>query len=132
MTSQRVLAVAHQRPRRRPPRAPALSSAPRRNSGPSWTVATLRDEDRRAALLADDDVLDVLDALDEADAADEELEAVLLDDLGADVDVALADRLVDLGQRDAVGAELVRVDVDLVLLDEAADAGDLARRPRRP
>ena len=63
--------------------------------------------------------------LDEADAADEELVAVVLDHLRPHVDVAAADGLVDLGQPDAVGAELVGVDVDLVLLDEAADAGDL-------
>ena len=46
-------------------------------------------------------------------------------DLGADVDVGLADGLRHLRQRDAVGAHLDRVDVDLVLLDVAADRGDL-------
>src|SRR5581483_5847345 len=82
------------------------------------------DEDRGAGLLAQDDVLDVGNVLDEAGAADEELEAVLLHDLGADVDVALAHRLVDLGQGDAVGTQLVGINVNLILLDEAAERGD--------
>ena len=43
----------------------------------------------------------------------------------ADVHVAGADRIAQLRQANAEGAQPLRIDHDVVLLDEAADAGDL-------
>ena len=84
------------------------------------------DLDGRALLLTDDDLLQVFDRLDEADAADEELDAVFLQHLRAHIDVRLAHGLVNVHERDPVGAQFVGVNVDLILLHEAADAGDFA------
>ncbi len=82
--------------------------------------------DRRAFLLADDDLLEVLDRLDESDAADEKLDAVFLQHLRADIDVRLPHGLIDIEERDPMRAQFVRVNVDLILLHEAADARDFA------
>ena len=94
--------------------------------------AELREVDRRAGRRADRDALDVGHGLDQADAAHHVLHAVLLDDLAADVAVGALDRLEHLTQRHAMGIELSRVEVHLVLAHEAADRGHLrdARAPR--
>ena len=68
---------------------------------------------------------DVLGLLHVAAAADDVLVAGDLDDAAADVLVRCADRADDVVHRDAVTEQLVRIDVDLVLLHEAADARDL-------
>ena len=77
-------------------------------------------------LLAYDDFLQILDCLDETDAADEELDAVLLQHLRADVDVRPPYGVIDVDERDPVGSQLVGMNVDLVLPHVTADAGDLA------
>jgi hypothetical protein len=82
-------------------------------------------EQRRAALLANHDVFYVANILNKTDAANEELVAVVLDDFRADIDVAALDRFIKFGQRHAMGMQLVRMNVDLILLHESADAGDL-------
>ena len=74
----------------------------------------------------DDAVGDVLDLLDEADAPDKVLDTVQLDGLRPHVDVGGLHSLVDLRQRDAVGAHGVGIDVHLVLADESPDGSDLA------
>ena len=79
-----------------------------------------------ALLLADDDVLEVGDTLYEAYPADEVLDAVPLDYLGTDVDVAFADRLEHFHEGHPVCAHAIGMEVDLILLDEAADARDFA------
>ena len=75
--------------------------------------------------LGHDDVLDVVDVADEADAAD--VVRLLADDeaLAADVGVGVADRLDDLGERDALAAQPVGVDLHVVLLRLAAVARDV-------
>ena len=80
-------------------------------------------QDRRARLRRrpDDDALDVVDRLHVAAAAHHVLGAGELEQPPADLVVALADRVDHVGERDVVGEQPVRVDVDLVLLDEAAD-----------
>ena len=83
------------------------------------------DVDRRAAARGDYRVLNVLGVVDPADAADEVLGVVLLDGPAADGGVAAGDGVVQLGQRDAVGAEGVGVHVDLVLERHPADRADL-------
>jgi hypothetical protein len=71
------------------------------------------------------DVLDVGQAPEVAAAPDEVLGRGHLEDLAADIVVRALDPGDDVGERDAVGRELVRVEVDLVLLHEAADRGHL-------
>src|SRR5439155_21906112 len=71
------------------------------------------------------DLLDIRHAAQIAAATHHVFPLAHLDHAAADIHVAGADRLGEFGQRDAVGAQLHRVDDDLVLLDEAADARDL-------
>ena len=80
---------------------------------------------RRAAVGHHRDGLQVGGALHQADAAHDELGAVLLDGLAADIEVGLADSVQDLTQGGAVEFEHLRGDLDLILAHEAADAGDL-------
>ncbi len=80
---------------------------------------------RRAGLAADHDALDVRDGLDVAPAAHHVLAAAELEQPPLDVVVGHPDALHHVADGDAVGREAVGVDVDLVLLDEAADAGHL-------
>ena len=108
-----------------PPTAslPSLSRTPRRNSGPSCTLATLPTVTgvplwRRARCPQ------CLAAADQADAAHCHLLVARLHHLRADVVVAALDGGDDLAQRDVVGAELDGIEIDLVLLHEAADARD--------
>ncbi len=94
--------------------------------GAERDVGHVAHEDRDAAGADPQrDQLEVLLLLDVAAAADDVLVAGDLDDAPADVLVGAADRGDDLADRDAVGQQLVRVEVDLVLLDEAADGADL-------
>ena len=96
------------------------------------------DADGDALLLDDDDILDVVDrvaeghaAAEEADAADVERLLAHGEALAADVGVGVGDGGGELLEGDRVAAEAERVDVDLVLLGDAAvaghvdDAGDL-------
>src|SRR5262249_50831427 len=71
------------------------------------------------------DLLQITDAGEIAFAAYHELGLAELDHAPADIAVAVPDRLVDLGQRNAIGLKLPRVDDNLVLLNEAPDRGHL-------
>ena len=61
---------------------------------------------------ADRDLLEILDARDVAAAPDHELGLCHLDEAAADVAVAALDGAAHLVERDAVGGELVRVELD--------------------
>ena len=58
-------------------------------------------------------------------AADDIFELRKLDRAAADVGIAGADRVADLLHGDAEIAHALRIEDHIVLLDEAADAGDL-------
>ena len=65
------------------------------------------------------------DALDQPEAADHRPGAARLDHVAADVAVASHDGVDDRRERDAERAQPVRIHVDLVLPNDAADAGHL-------
>ena len=79
------------------------------------------DGDRRAAFALEDDGLHVLGAADVADAADRQLLIAVLQEAAADVPVGTAERLADVGQREAVREQARRVDFDVHLLQVAAE-----------
>jgi hypothetical protein len=81
--------------------------------------------DRGVVAGADDDLLEIFRGADEAEAADHVLDAVDLEGAGADVEVGAADGVGDLAEVDAGGEHGLGIDVDLVLADMSADAGDL-------
>ncbi len=81
--------------------------------------------DRSAFHGFDRDEFEILRAFDQADAAQDELRAVLLHHLAADVEVGILDGGHHLHERDVRGPHLGGVQLDLILLHEAADAGDL-------
>ena len=83
------------------------------------------EQHRHAALALDDDLLQVGQALDVAAPAHRELGLRQLDGASAHVHVAGAQRLANLGQRNAERLQSPRIDDHAVLLDEPADAGDL-------
>ena len=83
------------------------------------------EQHRHAAVALDDDLLEIGEALDVAAAAHGEFGLGQLDGAAADVHVAGAQRIAHLGERDAERLQPPRIDHDAVLLDEAADAGDL-------
>ena len=127
MTSQGVGAVAHDDDAadRLPVAVPLGDAAPHLGAdGHRADVATAGSACRRraaptAAFSSSRGVGDV--ALDAQDV----LGLRHLHDAAADLVVGALDRLPHLAQRDVVGAQLLRIDRDLILLDEAADAGDL-------
>src|SRR5581483_10130622 len=80
---------------------------------------------RVAAALGQHGVAEVLHAADEPDATHHGDLRPDVDRIAADIDVAVAQRLQQLRQREAVGHELVEVDLQLVGLGLAAPAGDV-------
>src|ERR1700737_2618131 len=82
-------------------------------------------EDRHAAHLRQDDVVDVVDRGDEPDPPN--VRSLLADVQGAgpDVEVAVADRGDDLGQRHVLRGQLLQVDLDVVFLAEPPPADDV-------
>ena len=90
-------------------------------------MAKIGDADRRALCRVglDDDLLDVAGVLDPADAADDVLGVSLLHHLAADGGVGPGHGREQLAQGHVVGAEIVGVDVDLVLDGKTADGGHL-------
>src|SRR5439155_551232 len=80
---------------------------------------------RRAVLDFENNVLDVLDLLDVAAAANVILGRRDFEDLAAYVGIAHLDRADDVAERDVVSNERVWIEVDLILLNEAADRCDL-------
>ena len=80
---------------------------------------------RGAAVGLHDDIFDVIDAFEVATTAHHELVLGEFQRASADVHVAAANDVADFGQRNAERAQAARIDDDVVLLDETADAGDL-------
>ena len=93
--------------------------------GPKLDAGNVLQQHRRAAVDLDHDAFEVGDVLDVASAAHHELVLGKLDRAPADVHVVLADDLAHLGQRNTERAHAAGIDDDVVLLDEAADAGHL-------
>ena len=89
-------------------------------------VRHLTDEDWHTPLGAHHDLLDVLDALDQPEAADHGPGAACLDDVAADVAIAPHHGIDDGRERNLECAKAIGIDVDLVLLDHAADARHLS------
>ncbi len=93
------------------------------------TEAHLRDvahvNRRAAAVGAERHGLDVIERFQVAAPADHVLAPGELEQAAFDVVVAGLDRRHDVADADVVSRQLVRIDVHLVLLDEAADARDL-------
>ena len=87
-------------------------------------VRDLLDVDRHAVRRADHNPLHIVDGCDQADAADDQPGAVRFEDVAADIQVAVADGGDDRTQRQVVGAEPIRIDVDLVLLNVAPNRRD--------
>ncbi len=107
------------------PLAVEIGDAPS-NLGAERHAPDVRDRQRRPLLVRlDDDLSDVLDRLEVAAAPDHVFAPRELDEAPADLVVALADRLHDGLERQAVRRERVRVQRHLVLLLEAAHARDL-------
>src|SRR5215831_21221245 len=121
---QRVLAVALQRDT-----AYHLALAVEFGNAAAFPGAELDARDiaqkhRRAALHLESDLFKVLAVAQIAAAAHDIFGLGHLDHAAADIAVAGADGGGDLGQSEAVGLQLLRVDDYLVLLDETADTGD--------
>src|SRR6185437_8481148 len=89
----------------------------------------IADEDGRTALHLQHDVTDVVRAAQIAAAAHDILGFGHFDRAATDILVARTDCIADLAQRNAIGLQLLRVDDDLILLNEAADARDLGDAP---
>src|SRR5262249_48279824 len=83
------------------------------------------DADRDAAAGRNDDLLDVAAVGEGAEAAHDVLLLAVLDVVPARVRVRAAERGEDLLQRDTVSLELPRIDLDMVLLHEAAERDDV-------
>ena len=93
-----------------------------------WTELDAGDvaqQHRRAVIGLEDDVAEVVDRLDVALAADDIFELRQLDGAAADIGVDGADRVAHLLHGNAEIAHPLRIEDDIVLLDEAAYAGDL-------
>jgi hypothetical protein len=84
-------------------------------------VGDVPDEHGHAVTRSNDDVLDVVDGLDQADAANNRPGAVRLDDVSADIGIALTDGAENVAERKAETSQTAGIDVDLVLLDRSAD-----------
>ncbi len=112
-----VLLVAHDRRCQRPPRRTVELGDAAPDVGPEDDLAQILDPDGRAELAAaDDDLLEVLNGLGVAAAADHVLGAAELHQPAADLGGAVAHCLDHLLDPDAVAAQPVGVDGDLVLL----------------
>ena len=92
--------------------------------GHQFDAGDVADQHRRALVALDDQHFEVALAAQIALAAHHVLGFGHLDDATADIAVGVADDLRHLHQRNAVGAQLHRVDGDLVGLNEAADRCD--------
>ncbi len=123
---ERVLALAHHDDARDRLAGPVEVREAAAQVGPEHHLADVADADRRAALAGrDHDRLEVGDRLGVPAAADHVLGAAELDQAAAGLGVAAADGVDDRPDREAVVAEAVGIDVDLVLAPEPADRGHL-------
>ena len=102
-----------------------LGDAPSHFGTDSDPGHVLQENGRSVAVNAQRDLADVFDRLDRAETPDHEFLLGEFEGPAADVGVAGFDRGADPRDRNAVGAKPVGIHRNLVLLDEAADAGDL-------
>ena len=103
---------------------PSNSATPRRRSPPRCTVPTFLAIDRRAVYDLQHNVFNVRHVLDVAASAHIILRGGDLEDLSAHVAVAHLDGGYHIRERNVVGHERVRIEIDLVLLHEATDGRD--------
>ena len=101
---------------------PFTSDATRKAS-PDLDVGDLVDVHRHAVRRRTT-IFEVVDGLHQADASHDQPGPVRLDDVAADVEIAVADGGNHRARRQAVGLQPVRIDVDLILLHHPADGGD--------
>src|SRR5204863_2529315 len=97
-------------------------------------VANIFQIDGRAVFDFENNVLDVLDLFDVAAATDVVLGRGDFENFAADIRVTHLNRVDDFAERDVVGNESVWIEIDLVLLHEAAnrrDFGDTFYRSAR-
>jgi len=88
--------------------------------------AQVLDVDRRAAPVGvHNDILQILPGADIPSSADQIFGVGLFDQASAHIPVGSLDRLHDFSGFDVVGKQLVRIQVDLVFADKAADGGHL-------
>ena len=83
------------------------------------------DADGRPTASGHDDLLDVAGVVQRPEPADDVLLLAVLDVVPARVDVRAGERVEHLMERDAARLELLRVDLHLELLDEAAEGDDV-------
>ena len=98
---------------------------PSRGFSPTVTVATSLTSTGLPPLCDDHGVGEIVDRADQADAAHHGGLRADIDGVAADIDVGIADGLQQLRQRQAVGDQLVEIDLQLVGLGLAAPAGDV-------
>ena len=98
---------------------------PSRGFSPIGHVRDVLDQHRIAAALRHHGVGKIVDRADQADAAHHGGLRADVDGVAADIDVGIADGLQHLRQRQAVGDQLVEIDLQLVGLGLAAPAGDV-------
>ncbi len=79
-------------------------------------------EHRRAVMRTDYDIADVVEIFDQAKAAHDGPGTILGNNIAPHIRVARHHRPHHRAERNAVGAEPVRIDINLVLLHRAADA----------
>lgn len=95
------------------------------DGGPRRHFGYVPDEHGHPALGPQDDQSDVIHAPEQSDAADQVLLGGLLDDVSADVLVVPFQSLDHPAKRDTELAQLVRVDLDVILAEVAAEGVDL-------
>src|SRR5207253_4861930 len=102
--------------------------------GAKMDVGDILQVNRRAVFDFENNVLDVLDLFDVAAATDAILGRGDFENFAADIRVTQLNRVDDFAERDVVGNESVWIEIDLVLLHEAAnrrDFGDTFHRGER-
>jgi hypothetical protein len=122
---QRIASVAHEDDSLHDVGIHVLAYDSQARRRPLADVRHVANADGRALLLGEDDLSDVGERVDETDPA--HVEALLAErqPLAADVLVGAPDPLVELGERERVALETVRVDVDVVLLGLSAEGDDV-------
>src|SRR5215471_5110069 len=93
--------------------------------------AEISDKDRRAVMQGDDDVANVVKASDQPEPAHDGPGTVLRNDIAADVRIARHDGANHGAERQRIASQAIRVDVDLVLLNRATDAGNFRHARHR-
>ena len=94
-------------------------------------LTDIPDADRRAILTCKNDALDVPGRLGVTAPANHVLGPGRLEQACADLTVAGTHRIRHAGDRDPVGAQAIRIDVDLILLSEPAERCDLGHARNR-